>query len=131
MPGESERRRGSGGRARGAFDETPAYLAALRLCGFVHGLDAKIPDDERPLLYQGLQRASLEIGAQIAAGHALTGAAAARTCWERARAALMESKHYVLVARSRYLLDERDGEAFEELYRETLEAIGALLGGRR
>lgn len=123
MPGESER----GASLPGDFIETPAYRGSLRLCRLIVDLEEKFPDDERPVILSGLKRTSSEIGAFLAAGFARSSAAAAREQWEQARARLMETRHYLLLAKSRWLVDDRDLEAFDALYLEVLREIDLVI----
>ena len=118
----------------GATDFTgdAAYRGALALCGLIYDLEVKIPDDERPDLYSGMKRAAIQVGALIASGFGRLSDQGGREAWERARSSLMETRHYVLLAQSRYFLDVLDVQAFDALYAEVLEGITRLLReGRR
>jgi 23S rRNA-intervening sequence protein len=110
------------------FAEQPAYRCALRLFGFVFDLEPKFPDDERVTLYLELKRTSTQVGSLLAAGFGREPGPAALELWERARSNLMEARHYVLAAHSRYMLDAADAEAFEAVYAELLGGIETLLG---
>lgn len=138
MPGESERRsaggpgrKGPASRHRGRggdFADHPVYRSALRFCGFVLDLESKFPDDEHPLLYVSLKRCGIEIGSLLASGFGRSGAEARLELWETARSRAMEARHLVMVARMRYVVDERDVERFEEHYFDLLEGIETLIG---
>jgi hypothetical protein len=92
-------------------------------------MESKFPDDEQPLLYNGLKRCAIESGSFLAAGFGRSGHAARLELWERARSRMMEARHHVLVARMRYVLDVLDVREFEALYFELTDGIDALIGG--
>jgi hypothetical protein len=109
------------------FASEPAYQAAVRLYGISFDLEVKFPDDERETLYLGLKKASMEVGSFLAAGFGRGSGVARIDLWSQARSRLMEARHYVLLAESRYMLDSLDVEAFDAVYAELLIRIDALL----
>ena len=113
------------------FTSHPAYRGALRLYGFVFDLETKFPDDEREMIYLALKRVSLEVGSFLAAGFGRERGEAGCELWEQARSRLMEARHYVLVAQSRYMLDALDVESFGAVYEEVLAGIEGLLADAR
>ena len=129
MPGESE---GRAGRAAGGdtdFTRNPVYGIALQLCGLVLDLEGKFPDDERAMLYDSLKRCGIESGSLLASGFGRSSPGARLELWEQARSRVMEARHLIMVARMRYVIDEKDVERFEELYAKLIDGIGALIGG--
>ncbi len=109
------------------FAALPVYRSALRLCGLVYDLEAKFPDDERDMLLTGLKRVSVEIGSCLAAGFGHGRREAGFEMWTAARSKLMEARHYVLFAKTRYFVDAKDLAAFDAVYVEVLSGIDALL----
>jgi four helix bundle protein len=125
MSGESE---GGAGKDRD-FTRNPVYGIALQLCGLVLDLEPKFPDDERAMLYDALKRCAIESGSLLASGFGRSSSAARLELWEQARSRVMEARHLIMVARMRYLVDEKDVERFEEAYAGLIDGIGSLIGG--
>lgn len=109
------------------FATEPVYQSALALCGVVLDLELKFPDDEREALYAGMRTCAVETGAIIASAFGMAEDSARGDYWERARSRLMECRHYVLVAHSRYVLDNKDVAGFDQAYFELLAKLSMLV----
>jgi four helix bundle protein len=112
---------------RADFALQPAYRSALKLCGYVFDLEERFPQDEREVVYLGMKRASAEIGSLLAAGYGRVPSPEGRDLFRQARSRLMEARHFVLLAETRYLITPEDAAGFEALYTETLDGIEMLL----
>jgi 23S rRNA-intervening sequence protein len=109
------------------FDTLRVYQAVAEMAAFIDGLEDRFPGDEIPLLYDPLRAAAVQVGARIAAGFGRDGVDErgdlSDETMREARSKLGELRHYILTARSRFFLDEKQLETFETYYERILDGL--------
>ncbi len=114
-------------QVRPDFDEQELYRAVREMTGFIYDLEDRFPADEMTLLFHRLKTASVDVGAQVAEafGRAHPGASVLDEETRRdLRARLNELRHYFLISRDRFILDENHEREFQARYDRIREALG-------
>jgi len=106
------------------FDEQELYRAVREMTGFIYDLEDRFPADEMTLLFHRLKTASVDVGAQVAEAFGRAGAAVLDDETRRdLRARLNELRHYFLISRDRFILDENHEREFQARYDRIREAL--------
>jgi len=110
---------------RADFDEHELYRAVREMTGFVYDLEDRFPADEMTLLFHRLKAASVDVGALVAEAFGRAGSGALDEATRRdIRARLGTLRHYFLVSRDRFILDENHEREFQARLDRIQSALG-------
>jgi len=112
--------------ARTDFDEHELYRAVREMAGFIYDLEDRFPEDEMALLFHRLKATSVDVGALVAEGFGRAGSGAAvldDVTQRDIRARLNTLRHYFLISRDRFILDENHEREFQARYDRIQDAL--------